>query len=82
MLEQTKQYGESTGPSTKTWSAEIGMPWSEQEFFDEALEQKHPMEVEAHLPDRTQVAFMTTFAGSVAVLAAHADHRLDELARD
>ena len=33
------------------------MPWSEQEFFDEALEQKHPMEVEAHLPERTKVAF-------------------------
>ena len=82
VLEQTKQHGESAGPSTKTWSAEIGMPWSEQEFFDEALEQKHPMEVEAHLPDRTKVAIMTILTEGVAVWAAHADHRLDELARD
>ena len=81
VLEQTKQHGESAGPSTKTWSAEIGMPWSEQEFFDEALNQTHPMEVEAHLPDRTKVAIMTILTEGVAVWAARADHRPGELAR-
>ena len=58
------------------------MPWTKQELFNKALEQRHPVGEEAHLPGRTKTAIRTILAEVVAVWAAQADHSLDELAQE
>ena len=57
------------------------MPWSEQEFVDKALEQKHPWKWRHTWLTGQRIAIMTILTDVVAVWAASTGHRPDELAK-
>ena len=42
------------------------MPWSEDDFFNKAINTPHPMEAEPIIPDRTKKAILNVLAQSIA----------------
>ena len=65
VVEQHKQ-GEQDGPNNKQWRCEVKMPWSENEFFNKAINTPHPMAAEPTIPDRTKKAIINILTQSIA----------------
>ena len=66
------------GSDHKSWITEVGMPWSEQEFFEDALQQRQSMEVQAHLPDRAKFATISIPTDGVYKRSEQANRNLDK----
>ena len=58
------------------------MSWSEDEFFEKALGQKHPLEEDAQVPDRTKIAILTILTEGVEKWCRDSDGLLKKLARE
>ena len=84
VIEQNN-HGQRGGPDDdQQWMCEIQLPWSEDEFFNQAIKIPHPSEAEPIIPDRTKKAIIEILTCSPEewILKQKTKlHRINELAK-
>jgi hypothetical protein len=77
VIEQSKS-GQESGPNDQQhWLCEIHLPWSEDEFFNQATSIPHPSEAEPPIPDRTKRAIFEILASSPEQRKGKQEEKLD-----
>ena len=80
------RFGERTnvgknGVDEKTWAMELGMSMADSEFFNKALQQRHPMEREARIPVRTKLLILAVLTEGISRWTLDSDQLLEGPAR-
>ncbi len=57
----------------------MGLPWSEDEFFERAIKQNHPLEDQPELPDRTKEAIFTMLTEGPEAWVKATKEKLDQV---
>ena len=67
------------GSDHKIWECTVGLPWSEEEFFEKAIKQRHPLEDQPEVPDRTKEAIFTMLTEGPKAWVKATQEKLDKI---